>query len=73
MSGMAVMAGGPTAKENREVREGGSEPRAHLLEQLAGEAELSRDRAAARNKILPAWMESLLPSAIRGRPPVERS
>ena len=30
MSGMTVMAGGPTAKENREVREGGSEPRAHL-------------------------------------------
>ena len=39
MSGMTVMAGGPTAKENREVREGGSEPRAHLLEQLAGDSE----------------------------------
>ena len=38
MSGMAVMAGGPTAKENREGREGGSEPRAHLLEQLAGDS-----------------------------------
>ena len=38
MNGMTVMAGGPTAKENREVREGGSEPRAHLLEQLAGDS-----------------------------------